>query len=116
MAPKKNLGGPTPRSRVSVKTKIREEEAKEDMLKKDQSNFSTQLLKAEKDGTISEDQMHVWAKYRSLGRFDKEKRDLIAQWKQDRSCKWIQHYSRSSEKASSVEQSTVSGWGTRPSL
>jgi hypothetical protein len=87
--------------------------AVDDVDKKAQSNFVTQMAAGQQKGTLTPDQQDAWSKYRSMGRFDVDKKELIAQWKVDKSCKWIQHFSKSSEKETSVASETISGWGTR---
>ena len=85
----------------------------ETVSKGDQSNFTTQMNSASKAGQLTPEQEAAWSKYKTLGRFDKDKKELIAQLKMDKSCKWIQHCSKSQEKVASVECETVGGWGTR---
>ena len=85
----------------------------EDIDKKDQSNFSTQMAKAQKEGKLTPDQESVWSKYKAMGRFDQDKKELIAQWKNDKSCKWVDTFKRIQMKSSSVERDKISGWGAR---
>ena len=75
--------------------------------------FPHSMNKAEKAGQLTPDQETVWSKYKSLGRFDQDKKELIANWKMDKSCKWMQSFSKSLEKTASVECEIISGWGTR---
>jgi hypothetical protein len=97
----------------AAKRKAADEKEEAEVTASDQSNFSTQMNNAAKSGQLSPDQEAVWSKYKTLGRFDKDKKALISQWKMDKSCKWLQHFSKSQEKTASVECETVSGWGTR---
>ena len=84
-----------------------------DVTKNDQANFSTQMNAAANKGTLNPDQLAMWTKYKKMGRYDEDKKELIAQWKLDKSCKWIQHFRKSQEKSSTVENDSLSGWGTR---
>ena len=79
----------------------------------DQSNFTTSMGNASKAGRLTPEQEAAWSKYKTMGRFDKDKAELVAQWKMDKSCKWMQSFSKSQEKSASVECETISGWGTR---
>jgi hypothetical protein len=82
----------------------------------DVSNFLVQLAKtkagvagnpedAAKTGTL--------ALYKSLGRFDEEKKALVAKWKLDKSCKWFSEYTHSREKENAVSTEALLGFGTR---
>ena len=111
MAPKLEKAAPKAIKRKS--TPAKQDDEVETVDKKAQSNFSTQMNNAAKAGQLTADQEAVWSKYKTLGRFDQDKKDLIAQWKMDKSCKWMQHFSNSKEKIASVECESVHGWGTR---
>ena len=112
MAPKKDVAPPGKAAKRKSQP-AKEDDEVETVDKKDQSNFATQMNNAAKSGQLKPDQEAVWSKYKTLGRFDQDKKDLIAQWKMDKSCKWIQHFSKSQEKISSVVEESVHGWGTR---
>ena len=82
----------------------------------DQKLFGTVMAKNDKAGVLSVDQAQARSKYKSMGRFDQDKKELIAQWKLDKSCKWIHHFTKVQEKSSVVENDIISGWGTRSAI
>ena len=51
--------------------------------------------------------------YQSLSRFDQEKKNLVAKWKLDKTCKWFTEYTHSREKETEVKTESLLGFGTR---
>jgi hypothetical protein len=72
------------------------------------SNFLTQSK-----GSTNPDKLNTLALYQSLSRFDQEKKNLVAKWKLDKSCKWFSEYIRSREKETVVSTEALLGFGTR---
>ena len=107
-----SLVGLAPKGKAKAKDakkKGRDEEDDDDgVSKNDQVNFVNSLSRGEKEG----DKKDCLAIYQSLSRFDPMKKQLIAAWKMDKSCKWVGSYRQicKSTKATSCE--TSSGFGT----
>jgi hypothetical protein len=72
------------------------------------SNFLTQMKTS-----AHPDKVATLALYKSLGRFDQEKKNLVAKWKLDKSCKWFSEYTQSREKETIVATESLLGFGTR---
>ena len=113
MAPKLDPKKASATKGAKRKPVVADLEADTKVSRSDQSNFTTQMMNASKAGRLTPEQEAAWSKYKTLGRFDKDKAELIVQWKMDKSCKWMQSFSKSQEKSASVECETISGWGTR---
>jgi tryptophanyl-tRNA synthetase len=74
----------------------------------DVSNFITQSKKSSNPDKVATLQL-----YQSLGRFDTEKKNLVAKWKLDKTCKWFSEYTHSREKEHEVKTESLLGFGTR---
>jgi len=51
--------------------------------------------------------------YISYGRFDARKAEIIAKWKRDKSCKWVNEYKQTIENTKQKTTSSLQGHGTR---
>ena len=57
--------------------------------------------------------VEVLEKYQSLGRFDQEKKTLLAQWQKDESLQWWKTYEESKGQAVTKEEDGLEGHGSR---
>ena len=106
-----SLVGLAPKGKAKAKEakkKPRDEDDDDGVSKNDQVNFVNSLSRCETEA----DKKDCLAIYQSLSRFDPMKKQLIAAWKMDKSCKWVGSYRQicKSTKATSCE--TSSGFGT----
>ena len=76
--------------------------------KKDLCNFLTQVK-----GSDQPDKVAVYKHYTSLGRYDKQKKELLALWKKDKSCKWYGSWSKRVTFTEKEEAEGRTGFGTR---
>ncbi|CAE7276821.1 unnamed protein product [Symbiodinium sp. CCMP2456] len=76
--------------------------------KKDLCNFLTQVK-----GSDQPDKVAVYKHYTSLGRYDKQKKELLALWKSDKSCKWYGSWSKRVTFTENEEAEGRTGFGTR---
>ena len=76
--------------------------------RKDISNMITQA----KSTSASADQKAMLQLYQSYPRFDERKKDILAKWKNDKTCSWVSEYSETSTKSHEMEKTSLHGWGT----
>ena len=74
----------------------------------DQSNFNTQLNKA----NATPHQKAVLEIYQQLPRFSDKKHEILAKWKADKSCSWANSYTESMTKTEETTTTKVKGYGT----
>ncbi|CAE7800166.1 unnamed protein product [Symbiodinium necroappetens] len=101
--------GKTTKAAAKAKVLVKKEpgtSAAED--KKDLCNFLTQVK-----GSDQPDKVAVYKHYTSLGRYDKQKKELLALWKNDKSCKWYGSWSKRVTFTEKEEAEGRTGFGTR---
>ena len=74
----------------------------------DCSNFLTQMRKL---GQLSPDQQECMRLYAELPRFDGLKKQIIASWKSDKSCKWVGQMKKIMTKGVTKESTGFEGHG-----
>ena len=72
------------------------------------SGFVTSAKKSSNKDVVA-----AYAEYRSCGRFDAKKKQIVALWKSDKSCKWWNSWEQTESKEETTETETVAGYGTR---
>ena len=77
--------------------------------KRDQANMANQLM-----NSSGPNKQQILALYQSLPRFDKQKKkELLAEWKKDKSCKWAAAWSKRVTASEMEEVKTRTGFGTK---
>ncbi|CAE7026656.1 unnamed protein product [Symbiodinium sp. CCMP2592] len=76
--------------------------------KKELCNFLTQVKNSEQP-----DKVAVYKHYSSLGRYDKQKKELLSLWKSDKSCKWYGSWCKKVTFTEKEEAEGRTGFGTR---
>ena len=76
--------------------------------KRDQANMANQLR-----NSSDPNKQQILALYQSLPRFDKQKKELLAEWKKDKSCKWAAAWSKRVTASEMEEVKTRTGFGTK---
>ena len=84
------------------------DEQNDEVSHKDQVNFLIQMANT-KDPT----KLQLINHYKSLGRFDIEKKQMLEMWKRDKSCKWFVSYARTKGISKTSEATGFTGFGTK---
>ena len=92
---------------VMVKRGTKEDE----IIKRDFSAFSMAM----KAGAAKGDEMkaELLSHYQNLGRFDKEKAQIVSLWQKDKGCSWWVAYKETKFKTKVTAASSAAGWGSR---
>ena len=77
-------------------------------MRKQLSNMVTQLANPK----ASEAQKQTLEVYRNLPRFSQVKHDILAKWKADKSCAWMNSFSQSMSSTTENQSSMIKGFGT----
>lgn len=77
----------------------------------DRKSISAMITQA-KTPTATENQKSMLQLYQSYPRFDARKKEIIAQWKNDKTCAWIKHYSETNTQSNEVVHTSLHGYGT----
>ena len=82
-----------------------------DVTKGDMSAFIMAMKGAVDSGNAMKAQ--AFEHYKSLGRFSKEKADIVKAWKQDKTMDWWTTYTETKLTSNSVKTNAVAGHGSR---
>ena len=79
-----------------------------DVTKDDLSGFVTMAKKSN-----NEDVLAAYHSYKSCSRFDEKKKQIVALWKSDKSCKWWNSWEQTEVKEEATECDDYAGYGTK---
>ena len=89
-------------------TVIKQEKPDPNQERKDQANMSNQLRNSN-----GPNKQQILALYQSLPRFSSQKKELLAEWKKDKSCKWAAAWTKKAQASEMEEVKSRTGFGTK---
>ncbi len=93
---------------AQTKKRIAMEELEAAEKKRNASNFVTSMGKSNhKEATT------ILEHYKSLGRYDEEKTNIIALWNKDRSLKWVNSFVETRTETTTAIEAAAQGHGTK---